>query len=515
MNLPLPPAVEIRSLWLEGAPPPTTGRAPSSDASSAAGHVFDVLVVGAGLAGLCTALRLAESGARVAVLEAGAVARRTTGHTTAKVTSLHGTIYARLAAAHGPDAAAQYASANQQGVADLRRTVAELAIDCDWTPATAFTCAEHADGLRQIEQEHAAALAAGLDVELTSITDLPFPVAGAVALPDQAHFHPYRFCMGVVDRLRQLGALVVEDTPVTSVDEEDKICRVTAGGRPWTASFVVLATHLPIDDPALLAARARPERSYVVAGPIDPVPSGMYLAADAGWSVRPWLGGDAAMVLVGGQGHAMVEEIGDRSRYDELEAWATERVGLTHVTHRWSAFDYVPVDGVPFIGRLSPHRTRTLVATGFAKWGMTTSMVAARLLEALVQGLQPEHLGLFDASRVRRNLGRELLSTNAKVARRFVGDRLGGKGSTGAPAPGHGEVRTVGGQKAAVATDAQGVVHAVRATCTHLGCLVRFNSAEQTWDCPCHGSRFTIDGSVLDGPAIEPLARVVLPDPSG
>jgi glycine/D-amino acid oxidase-like deaminating enzyme/nitrite reductase/ring-hydroxylating ferredoxin subunit len=494
--------VAVSSLWLADT---AHGGGAEGDVAPGGPVRADVVVVGAGLAGLCTALVLAEAGARVVVVEAGRFGQRTTGHTTAKVTALHGTIYSRLAKGKGADAAAAYAHANQTALRELAGIVSRLGIDCDWTAASAYTCAAEPDGVALIEAEFAAARDAGLPVSLVAETDLPFPVECAVALPDQAHFHPYRFCAGVVRRLVELDVSLVEDVRVDAVEERRDGCTVRAGGRTWAADHVVLATHLPFDDPALLAARTRPERSYVVAGPMASVPAGMYLAPDAGWSVRPWLGAGEPVAIVGGEGHRLVDEIGDPDRYRRLAQWAVDVLGVRTVTHRWSAFDYVPSDGLPFIGRLAPNRHRTLVATGFAKWGMTTGMVAATLVAALVQGRQAEHAALFDASRLRPALSRDLVTVNAKVARRFVGDRLRRRSDAAALQPGEGDVRTVNGKRVAVSVDQGGVTHTLDARCTHLGCIVAFNAAEQTWDCPCHGSRFRLDGSVLDGPAAQPL----------
>jgi Rieske Fe-S protein len=297
---------------------------------------------------------------------------------------------------------------------------------------------------------------------------------------------------------------------VTHIDEDDDGCTVHfENEQPVRADRVVQATHLPVTDPAFLAARAKPMRSYVVAGTAPKVPQGMYLASDAGWSVRP-TGGTSPLCIVGGEGHAMADDLASRHRYERLETFARQSLGVT-VTHRWSAFDYQPVDGVPFIGRLAPWSQRQYVATGFQKWGMSTSMVAAAILADALEGRANPHAGVFDASRLVSNVGRDLVRHNVQVGKRFVKDRLTATTRRIGLAdlePGDGAVVRLDGTPVALSRDHTGIAHAVRATCTHLGCIVGFNDGDQTWDCPCHGSRFALDGAVLDGPATAPLEPV-------
>jgi nitrite reductase/ring-hydroxylating ferredoxin subunit len=245
----------------------------------------------------------------------------------------------------------------------------------------------------------------------------------------------------------------------------------------------------------------------------------MYLATDAGWSVRAAMTSDGPVVLVGGEGHAMSDHLESADHYRALEALAASTFGVT-ARYRWSAFDYATTDGLPFIGRLSPRSSRRYVATGFRKWGMSHAMVSAMVISDLIAGRDSPHLETFDATRVVPSITRDLVTNNLKVASRFVGDRIKARrqDADDLPAAGAGRVIQKGGRTIAVARDVQGQLHAVDAVCTHLGCIVGFNDGEQTWDCPCHGSRFALDGAVLDGPATSPLERVDLttlgPDPA-
>jgi glycine/D-amino acid oxidase-like deaminating enzyme/nitrite reductase/ring-hydroxylating ferredoxin subunit len=500
-------ASDPTSIWLEGSGGATaTGPPP-------AGSDWDVVVVGGGLAGVMTALRLTERGARVALFEAGRIAGRTTGHSTAKVTALHGTIYRTLIDGKGLDAASCYAAANLRAVATVRTLIDELKIECAAVDAAALTCGQH--DLRLVEEELEAARFAGLPVDWVVPTELPFPVAGAVILPDQLRIDPVAFCDGLVAHLRAIGGSVHEGTRVTGVEDNDSGTMVTGPGFAARCDAVVVTTHLPIVDPAFIAGRAAPVRSYVVAGRLPgEAPGGMYLSADEGWSIRA-ASDDRRTVLVGGDGHPMIDDVESASHFERLRGWAEQHLGLD-VTHRWSAFDYQSVDGVPFIGHLAPGADRRFVATGFGKWGMTTSVVAADVIADLIDGHRSPEADLFDARRLLPTIGRDVVTNSVKVAKRFVGDRGGALhpeiSDEDELAPGTGTVVRRDGAFVGLARGTDGRMRRVEATCTHLGCIVRFNTGEQTWDCPCHGSRFTIDGDVLDGPASASLAPLPQPD---
>jgi nitrite reductase/ring-hydroxylating ferredoxin subunit len=315
-----------------------------------------------------------------------------------------------------------------------------------------------------------------------------------------------------------LGASVYEGIRILDVQEDANGCTVVGPDFSIRSDAVVLATHLPIVDPGLLAGRCVPTRSYVVAGTVTAdAPEGMYLAADEGWTVRAVgaprtrsrrVTSAPGRIIVGGEGHEMLDGVDSAPRLERLEAWAVERFGLD-VTHRWSAFDYQSVDGLPFVGRLAPGARRRFVATAFGKWGMSTSMVAADVLADLIDGRENATAEILDAGRLLPTVTRKAVTHSVKVAKRFVGDRAAAAlSSTPELEPGTGVVVRRGTSFVGVACDAAGVVHTVDATCKHLGCIVQFNAGEQTWDCPCHGSRHTIDGEVLDGPTREALTRL-------
>ncbi|MFJ4877212.1 FAD-dependent oxidoreductase [Streptomyces sp. NPDC088745] len=511
------------SYWMEygagAAHPPPSGRVEA-----------DVAVIGAGIAGISTAWELARAGRSVVLLEAGRIASGVTGHTTAKLSALHGLAYQRVRKSRGADAAARYARSQSDAIGRVAQVCEELGIDCDFERVAAYSYSETGEQGRAVVAEAEAARAAGLPATYVTETGLPFPVAGAVRVEDQAQFHPRKYLLALVADLRRQGASVFEGARVTGLHEGDP-CRLTlAGGSVVRAREVVVATHYPLFDRSLLFARLTPHRELVVAGPIPAAqdPHGMYLTPEGSTrSVRtaPYDddedGGSRRLLIVTGEkftpGAGGVEE-----RYARLERWTAERFPGVRLTHRWAAQDNEPSDGVPFVGRLHPGARHTWVATGFNGWGMSGGVMAGRLLAARITAKEGDGGGtgvsgqdvlswadLYDPVRLSpRHEAPSVLSTSATVAAHFVGDRLPHRtGSVEDIAPGGGAVVRDGKRHLAVHRDDTGALHAVAARCTHMGCLVRFNDAERTWECPCHGSRFGVDGEVLQGPAVHPLAR--------
>jgi glycine/D-amino acid oxidase-like deaminating enzyme/nitrite reductase/ring-hydroxylating ferredoxin subunit len=484
------------SLWIGTTPNAGRGTLPGDD------HA-DVIVVGAGIAGLTTARLLQHTGRSVIVIDAGELCAGVTGYTTAKVTALQSAIYTRLVDTWGAERAGVYAAANQAGLARIRDLVHADGIDCDLQDAAAFTYAATTDGIAAIETEADAARRAGLAVELTTDPGLPYPVQAAVRLDGQAQFHPRKFCLGLADAIETAGGRVFEHTRAVAVDEG----RLTTDRGVVTADAVVLATHIPFSDAGGHFARMEPKRSYAGAFRSEHPITGMYISIDEPTrSIRSTTDG---WTIVGGEGHKVGHDDDTTRRYQTLETWVKDNFDVPDLEYRWSAQDYESADALPFIGRLSPGAERIFVATGFGKWGMANGAVAAILLTDLINGTANDWAEPFDATRVAaKQSARGVLRENVDVAKRFVGDRLSNRNAPDATslAAGEGSIATHDGDTVAAFRDDDGTLHCMSAICTHLGCQVAFNTAERTWDCPCHGSRFDIDGRVLQGPAVEDLA---------
>ncbi|HYN95778.1 MAG TPA: FAD-dependent oxidoreductase [Pilimelia sp.] len=477
----------------------------------------DVLVVGGGIAGVSAAWELTEAGLGVALLEADRVAAGVTGYTTAKLSSQHSLIYAHLNTSLGADAARLYAQSQQQAVERVAAVAARLGIACDLERLPAFTYAEAPDRLDAIHAEVAAATEAGLPAFFVTETGLPFGVAGAIRVEDQAQFHPRKYLLGLAEDLTRRGGLIFERTRAVGLDEGDPCTVTTEAGPTVTARQVIIATHYPVFDRALLFARLEPRRELVVAAPIaaDRDPAGVYLTPEQNTrSVRtaPYRDGQRLLIVTG---EHFTPGSGDPTdQWEQLIAWTQERFPGVEVAYRWATQDNTSTDRVPFIGPFHAGARNVYVATGFGGWGMSSGALSGQLLAATITGTELPWTDLYDPRRLHpvREAG-PLLKLQAKVAGHFIGDRVRAShvDSVADIGPGSGAVLRVAGERCAVYRDEAGTVHAVSARCTHLGCIVAFNDAETAWECPCHGSRFAVDGSVIQGPANRPLERKDLP----
>ena len=499
---PLPGRPE--SLWL------ATGRAGSYPVLEGNARA-DVAVIGAGITGLVTAWMLRREGLDVVVADQSSVGSGVTGHTTAKVSSLHGLTYSRLASRFGQEAAYAYGAANEAGIAIIEDLIDQLSIRCDWRRKPNYTYAASDDDRRKVEAEAEAARAGGLPASLVEDVPLPYPTRGAVRFDDQAEFQPYEFVMRLADALADAGCRVYEHTRARSLHDGDP-CRVETARGTITAGRVVVATHFPFPDRALFFARMHPERSYCVAARIEePAPNGMFISASSPTrSIRSHPVEGEEVLIVGGEGHKVGQGGEHAERYRNLHAFAREHWRVQDVPYRWSTQDNMPADGVPYVGRLTPRSRGSYTATGFRKWGLAMGAASGAMLRDAILDRHNDWLSLFDPNRLNVTAAApDLVQENANVAFHFFADRVTRRASdsTADLAPGEGKVVSRHGRQVAVSKDDAGVVHAVSARCTHMGCIVAWNDAERSWDCPCHGSRFAQDGSVLHPPAVNPLER--------
>ena len=455
----------------------------------------DVVVLGAGIAGITTAYALAAAGREVVLVDAGRVAAGVTGYTSAKVTVGHNLVYADLEQRFDADVARTYAQSQSAALEWLCATAEREGIDCELERLPMLVYTEVGDERSKIEDEVRAATAAGLRASLVTDTGLPYDVVAAVRLEDQAQFHPRKYLLGLVERFVALGGRVFEQTRALDVDGGEP-CIVRTDAAEIRAREVVVATHYPFLDRGLLFARLAQYRDAVVAYPISADADLPEMAISTGsedggtHSMRttPYRDGQRLLVVTGGQYKSGVE--GDvESMYEDLAAWTEERFDVGDQAYRWSTQDASSVDRLPYIGRLPNSGEHVWVATGFSAWGMTGGTLAGMLLADLVQGRDNPWAEVYDPSRKDlRASASKLAKENVEVAKELVKGQF--RAEIDGPddlAPGEAGIYRHGVGLAAAYRDDAGSVHAVSARCTHLGCTVRFNDAERSWDCPCHG----------------------------
>ncbi len=473
--------------------------------------VVDVAIVGGGIVGLTAALLLKRAGKSVAVIEAKEIAKGVSGHTTAKITALHQLIYAELIEQIGEEKARIYAESNQAAIEQIAKFVEEEQIDCDFSRQSAYTFVESPKALDKIEKEIVAASKLGLPATFVQKTSLPFAIAGAIKLDNQAQFHVRKYLLHLANLIAGEGSYIFENTRVETATEED-ICKVISDHGTITAQDVIIATHLPILDQGLFFAKTYPKRSYLIGAVIDQAkaPEGMFIGAeDEYFSIRTTPYQEGILLIVGGGSHKTGSTSNTEEKYEKLEAYARSHFGVERIDYRWSTQDMVSFDKLPFIGKLTPLNEHIYVATGFSLWGMTKGTLSGMLLSDLILGIDNSWSQLYDSTRATPFITTQFVVQGLDVGKHWLGDRLKGlQGDTLSEISlGKGEIVRVKNKQLAIYRDSE-KTHIVSAVCTHLGCIVNWNDAEKSWDCPCHGARYDCEGQVLHGPAVKNLEKL-------
>lgn len=457
----------------------------------------EIAIVGGGIAGLSAALPLAQAGHSVAVIEARRIGRQVTGRSTAKITTQHGLIYDHLTRTLGRDDAALYAEANKAGMRAMLGWIEHYGIDCALERKSAYTyIGPERERLDDLNRETEAALDFGLPADFVDRAPLPFATGGAVRFSDQAQCNPAAYVVGLAAAFVGHGGTVYENSRVVDLRQGSAWRLATAQGEV-TADRVFLATNLPVAGPDDYSGRTQPRYHVALAFRIAPeeAPDGMFIAAEAPvHSIRSGRDEEGALLIVLGPHFATGQEGDVAGQFRLLERWARSRFEVGEVAWRWGNEDYDTAARVPFVGAPSEEAKGLSVATGFNAWGLTNGTAAGLLVAERLIGHEISWAGIYAADRPGPDDFHKSGRTQSQVT------------ALDAIAPGGGGVIEQGEEKLAVRRDAEGRLHALSASCTHKGCTVTWNAAEQTWDCPCHGSIFAADGAVLHGPAVKPLA---------
>ena len=450
----------------------------------------DAAVIGAGMAGILTAFLLSRRGISVIVLEADRIAGGQTKNTTAKITSQHGLFYQKLIRTAGKERARLYASANESAVEEFETLIREEQIHCHFKRLPSYLYSRDPARQADLEREARAASALGIRACFTGQTGLPFETVGAVRFENQAQFHPLAFIKHLSQKVT-----VYEGTRVLKVKKH----MIFTDRGTVNAGHVIFASHYPfLNLPGMFFARQHQDRSYVLCLDHPDKLDGMFYSVDKdGLSLR-WIPG---ALLLGGSSHRTGKNTAG-GEYQRLKKAAKQYYPDSRIIARWSAQDCMPHDDIPFIGRYSVFRPYWYVATGFKKWGMTSSMLSAMIIRDLICGLESPYAKLFCPQRF--HIRASLPSLLADLGESVVSLT---KGAFHLPLravdlkEGHGGIIRIGLKRYACYKDEKGILHKTSARCPHLGCELKWNPAERTWDCPCHGSRFDYDGNLIDNPA--------------
>lgn len=489
------------SLWLADRHRPAESDLEQSSA--------DVVVVGAGITGLVTAVLLTRAGKDVLVLEARTAGAVTTGNTTGKISLLQSTMLSKIVARHGADIARDYVRGNREGQDWVLRYCEANGVPVQQEDA--YTYAQSAKEVPSARAELTAGRLAGLDVDWDDDAGVPFPYHGGVRLADQAQFNPMPLLDSLIAELNNRGGRIGEGARVRSVSQQRGRVRLRVhsgdGEVDVDAGQCVLATGIPILDRGGFFARLKPSRSYSFAFEVPgDIPRPMFISAGSPTrSVRyaPVDGGER--LIVAGADHTVGRK-SPTAELKELSSWAQTHFPGAVQTHEWSAQDYTPIDRLPYVGPILPGNEKIFVATGFNKWGLTAGVAAALLLSSRILGGRMDWARAFAAWSPHEVTGiTTAMQANLEVGFHMTKGWLMPIARSGASVPSEGGL--VSGPpwhlQAQCAVD--GVQHRVSPVCPHLGGIVNWNDADKSWECPLHGSRFAPDGTLLEGPATRGL----------
>lgn len=474
----------------------------------------NVCIVGAGIAGMTCAYLLARTGRSIAVIDDGPIAGGETGRTTAHLTAALDDRFYEIEKLHGRDGA-RVAAASHSAAIDKVESIASLEeIDCDFERLDGYLFLGGDSTKEDLERELKATRNAGLDTEMVDrIPVQSFDSGPAIKFPRQAQFHPLKYLKGLTGAILRDGGKIFCGTHAQKIEDGEPAKVTTADGHVITADAIIVATNTPVNDWLIIHSKQAAYRTYVIGCrvPKGLIPRGLYWDTpdpyhyirlqDAPGSA------DSEVLIVGGEDHKTGQADDMDERFRCLEEWARERFPMIQsVDYKWSGQVMEPVDYMGYIGRNPGADQHIFVATGDSGNGMTHGTIAGILLTDLVLGLKNPWAALYDPSRVKLGAASEYVKENANVAQQYKDWLTDGDVEDAKEiAPGEGAVIRRGSRKVAVYKDEKGVVHERSAVCTHLYCIVDWNSMEKSWDCPCHGSRFDPYGKVINGPAIAPL----------
>ena len=480
-----------------------------------------VCIIGAGIFGISTAYYLTQKGYNVTILERDKIANRVTGHTTAKITSQHGLIYHYLLNQYGKEFARKYYLANQKSIQEIEKIITQNQIECDFERQNSCVYTTNQSEIEKIEEELQALKELDIEASKTEKTPLPFEIVSGIEFKNQAQFNPIKYIDGLVKQITDTKGKIFENTICYDVkrDGDSYICYTE--NNTVKAKYVVLASHYPfINFPGVYFAKMYQSSSYVIG--IDTKSElfdGMYINIQSPiYSFRTAKDADKKILLLGGGDHKTGENTSYQDSYGLLEEKAKQWYPNCEIKYRWSTRDCITLDKIPYIGEFSNTLPNMYVGTGFNKWGMTSSNVAARIITDKIDEKENEYSEVFEATRLNPIVNKdEVKNMVSQTVKSLVVERIeepekviNDKTSLDDLKQETGQIIEWNGEKVGVYKDIEGKMFAVKPVCTHLGCILNWNGANKTWDCPCHGSRFDYTGKNLYNPALKDLEKVEL-----
>jgi len=465
---------------------------------------YDVVIIGAGITGLTTGLMLQEQGKKCIILEGHGVGFGTTGGTTAHINTFFDTSYDQVEQDFGKSGAKLLADSAKESISIVQEMIEKYQIDCDFAIQDGVIFSETDKETKSLLSLLEASRRA--EVEAVEIRDngIPVPFQFAVVFNDQATFHPIKYCLDLAKAFQNLGGIILENAFVRKTSTEGPIQIAHTDRFDVKGRNLIYATHMP---PGLTVfdVECAPYRSYVLGVKLKngDYPKNMaYDMKDPYHYIRTHTIDGQPYLIVGGEDHKTGHD-DPEAAFQALEDYVRKYYYVESVDYKWSSQYYIPVDGLPFIGKMPGFDDNVYVATGFSGNGMILGSISGRILSDAILENDNKYLDLFSPSRIKPVAGfKDFVTENADVAYHFVADRLGTdelESLKDMPLD-SGEVVEYKGQKVAIYKDAQGAITALNPTCTHAGCIVKFNAAEKSWDCPCHGGRYDLQGKVISGP---------------
>lgn len=492
----------------------STNAYPTIYPSLSSNLTVDVAIVGGGITGITAATLLSKAGKRVVVLESSAVGKGTTGSSTGNLYAPVGPGLNAISSKHGEDMMKEVARSRSAAMEVIEHWISALNIDCEFehVPWHLFTTQDDKKMDAWVQKEYDAVTTAGLMASNGALVEFPFKNISAITtVAQQAQFNPLKYVQGLAAGLPTANCQLFENTTVTKVEDGDP-CIVHTPYGTVRAKQVIMATHSPKGIYAVHTAM-EPQREYAMAvklnGPLPP--SGIYwhILSTQLYSIRPYSNENGNFLIVLGQSNKVGHKKHTEESFKEVEAYLRTHFDVARIAYTWAAQNYKPADTLPYIGT-SPLQKNTFIATGFAADGLVYGTLAAMIISAEILGEGNNWSALYDPKRFTPIASASgFIKENMDVATHLLKDYLfyGEVDSIKEIKPGEGKTLKIEGEHVAAYRDETGELHLVSAVCTHLGCIVHWNNGEKSWDCPCHGSRFSVDGKVLEGPAYDNLAR--------